>query len=227
VPLAAFLDAQEAGTDDTREHALARFARHVKDHVDLLSRKEYLKADAGTPEFVVLFIPSEALASTALEQNPALIEYAAGKNIVLATPTTLIAMLRTIAYSWTQSVLADSAREVSTVGRELYDRLATMGSHLDRVGRSLETSVKAYNDAIGSLESRVLVSARRFRDLRVTDAELETPHQVTLSPRPIAAPELVEDAVNVTPLIGRVRRLDEVPDEMPLVASVWDVASVS
>lgn len=206
VPLAAFLDAQEARDEASRNERLASFARNVKAHVDQLSGKRYWTADVGTPEFVVLFIPSEALAAEALSQLPDLHEYAAGKNIILATPTTLIGLLRAVAYSWKQAALADSAAEVFVLGRELYDRLGTLGSNFDKLGRSLQSSLKNYNAAVASMEGRVMVTARRFRDLQVTDTELRSPGAIDEPLRQISAPELVEDAGQVETIIGREPR---------------------
>ncbi len=205
VPLTAFLDAHETSDDAEQQRRLKMFAQNVRSHVDQLSGKNYFKADAGTPEFVVLFLPSEALAAEALSQSSDLHEYAAQRNIVIATPTTLIAMLRAVAYSWKQAALAHSAAEVFTLGRELYDRLGTMGGKFDKLGRSLTSAVKAYNETVGSLESRVLVQARRFRDLQVTGKELAALSPSEESVRVITAPELVEDATRTTPMIGRDR----------------------
>lgn len=205
VPLTAFLDAHETSDDAEQQRRLKMFAQNVRSHVDQLSGKNYFKADAGTPEFVVLFLPSEALAAEALSQSSDLHEYAAQRNIVIATPTTLIAMLRAVAYSWKQAALAHSAAEVFTLGRELYDRLGTMGGKFDKLGRSLTSAVKAYNETVGSLESRVLVQARRFRDLQVTGKELAALSPSEESVRVITAPELVEDATRTTPMIGRNR----------------------
>ncbi len=193
VPLTSFLDAQEAADPSEQSRLLQSFARNVRSHIDQLSGKSYFKADTATPEFVVLFMPSEALAAEALAQLPDLHEYAAHKGIVLATPTTLIAMLRAVAYSWKQAALADSAAEVFKLGRELYDRLGTMGAHFDKIGRSLNSTVRAYNDALGSLESRVLVTARRFRDLQVSDQELASLHASEEHARSVTAPELLEE----------------------------------
>ena len=214
MPLSAFLDAQETEDERDREHHLELFARNVRTHVDQLSSKSYFKADTGTPEFVVLFMPSEALAAEALVHLPDLHEYAAKRSIILATPTTLVAMLRAIAYGWKQAALADSAAEVFRLGRELYDRLGIMGGHFDKVGRSLTAAVKAYNESVGSMESRVFATARKLRDLRVTDGELRELTGVEASVRPITAPELVEDAVQVVPMIdangrrGRQRAIE-------------------
>ena len=173
VPLSAFLDAQEASEASERERCLKVFAQNVRSHADALSAKQYWKADEATPEFVVLLMPSEALYAEALQQMPSLTEYAAGKNIIIATPSTLIAMLRSVAYGWRHAALATSAKEITTLGQELYGRLSTMGHHFDRVGRGLASSVKAYNEAVGSMETRVMASARKFRDLKVTNEVLD------------------------------------------------------
>lgn len=189
VPLDAFLDAAEAEDDATRAERLARHARQLRTHVDQLAAKRYWEALPGTPEFVVLFLPGEAILSAALDQDRALIDDAAARNVVLATPTTLIALLRTVAQGWLHEGLADRAREVHRLGRELHQRLGTMSGHLDKVGRSLRASVEAYNSAVGSLEGRVLVSARRLGELSGAD-ELPGPEPVDTVPRTLAlAPE--------------------------------------
>lgn len=208
VPLSAFLDAQEAADEAAREASLKTFGRNVKSHVDQLGGKNYWKADSSTPEFTVLFIPSEALAAEALAQMPDLHEYAASRNIILASPTTLIGLLRAVAYSWKQAALADSAAEVFTLGRELYDRLGTMGSNFDKLGRSLQSSMKAYNSAVASMEGRVMVTARRFRDLQVTDKDLAQLTTIEEPLRQISAQELVENAGQVDTIIGRTRRAE-------------------
>ncbi|HEY8663022.1 MAG TPA: DNA recombination protein RmuC [Propionibacteriaceae bacterium] len=206
VPLNAFLDAQETADASERERYLGLFAKNVRGHADALSAKQYWKADEATPEFVVLFMPSEALYAEALQLMPDLTEYAAGKNIIIATPSTLIAMLRSVAYGWRHAALATSAKEITTLGQELYGRLSTMGHHFDRVGRGLASSVKAYNEAVGSMETRVMASARKFRDLKVTNEVLDEVKAVEETVRQIAAPELVEDAAQVTPMLGRELR---------------------
>lgn len=203
VPLIGFLDAHDTDDQSVREQALTRFGKAVKNHVDQLSAKQYWAVDAQTPEFVVMFLPSEALAAEAMNQLPDLHEYAARKDIVIASPSTLIALLRTVAHTWKQSALATNAKEVADLGRELFSRLATMGGHFDRLGRQLTGAVNAYNKTLGSLEGRVLVTARRFTELDVTDQVLPAPDQVEQLPRQVSSPELVEDATRVTPLIGR------------------------
>ncbi|HEX5561300.1 MAG TPA: DNA recombination protein RmuC [Nocardioidaceae bacterium] len=196
VPLDAFLDACEIddGTDgDARrtEH-LRRHARQLRQHVDVLAGKTYWRALGATPEFVVLFVPGESFLSAALEADPTLLEYSADRHVVLATPTTLIALLRTVSYAWTQQTLADKTREIHELGRDVYERLTTMSAHLDRLGRSLNGAVSAYNRAVGSLENRVLVSARRFRDLGVGSDELTAPDPVVDVPRQLTAAELMD-----------------------------------
>jgi DNA recombination protein RmuC len=173
VPLDAFLDATSCDDPDERDLHLARHARQLRGHVEMLGSKRYWRSLAETPEFVVLFLPAESFLSAALEADGSLIEHAADRGVVLASPTTLIALLRTVAHGWRHESLADRAREIHRVGRDLHERLGTMGGHLGRLGRSLDTAVAAYNQAIGSWESRVLVAARRFEELDVTDDTLQ------------------------------------------------------
>ncbi len=193
VSLEAFLSATHAPDPSVQAEFFVRHARQVRQHVDQLSAKAYWQQFSPTPEFVVMFLPAEALFSQALEDDPALLDYAAGKQVILATPTTLIAMLKTVAYAWTQEALADNAREVHQLGRELYDRLGTVGGHLDSLGRSINNAVTSYNKAVGSLEKRVLVSARKMRDLQVSDNPLPPPQSVFEITSPLTAPELVVD----------------------------------
>ncbi|MDO5682149.1 MAG: DNA recombination protein RmuC [Propionibacteriaceae bacterium] len=224
VPLSAFLEAHETEDDRTRDDKLKLFGRNVKTHVEQLSGKQYWKADAGTPEFTVLFLPNEQFLISASEIVPDLHEFAARRDVVLATPATLIALLRAVSYGWKQAALAESAAEVFALGRELYDRLGTMGEHVDKTGRSLTSALQAYNKMVGSFETRVLPAARRFRDLQVTDAELETPRPVVESARALAAPELVADATKVEPMIGRTRRQDaELPERAELTRGEPDL----
>ncbi|MVA76289.1 DNA recombination protein RmuC [Auraticoccus sp. F435] len=233
VPLAAFMDAHETDDAREREEALQRFAQNVRTHVDQLSAKRYWSAEEGTPEFVVLFMPSEALAAEAFSVLPDLHDYAAARDVVLATPTTLIAMLRAVAYGWKQAKLAESAADVLRLGRELHNRLGTLGGHFDKVGRGLQSAVKAYNQTLGTLETRVMVSARRFRDLKVTDAELDSYTPVEEPVRTLVDAELVEDAAQVEPIIGRSRRAAITPgreheavfDREPTLDEVFDVTT--
>jgi DNA recombination protein RmuC len=205
VPLSSFLEAAEADDDAVRSEALARYGRHVRTHVDQLSSKQYWKA-AETPEFVVLFLPNEMFFTTALDQVPDLYDYAAQRDVVLATPTTLIGMLRAVAYGWKQAALAESAAEVFKLGRELHEKLGLMGNRFDKLGRALRTSVNAYNETIATVEGTVLVRARKFRDLKVSEKELESLSPVDESVRQIQAAELVDDAVKVEPMVGRSSR---------------------
>jgi DNA recombination protein RmuC len=191
VSLAAYLEAAAAGDEDAREMRLAAHARHLKAHVDQLGSKAYWSALPSTPEFVVMFVPGEAFLAPVLEHEPGLLEYALARRVHLATPTTLVSMLRTVQYAWQQQALSENARAVFDVGRELYDRLSGLGKHLERVGKSLTSSVAAYNAAVGTLETRVLVSARKLAVLGVVDGELPAPSPVAETARPLSAPELV------------------------------------
>lgn len=193
VPLSAFLDALEAADDTTRAEKMKQFGKNVRSHIDDLSSKEYWKADIGTPEFVVLFLPNENFLFEALEQYPDLHEYAASKNIVIGTPNTLIAMLRAVAYGWKQVSLAEDAAEVLELGRELHGRLAKMGAHVEKTGRSLNTAVRSYNEMVGSLEARVMVTARRFTSMDVSDTELKQLKAVEELPRSVSAEEFFAD----------------------------------
>ena len=183
VPLEAFLDATGADDDETRATHLQRHARQFRSHIEALSAKRYWRALAQSPEFVVLFVPGESFLSAALEADPTLIEYAAQRRVVLATPTTLIALLKTVAHGWQHETLAVQARQIHELGRELHERLTRMSGHVDALGRSLNAAVGHYNQAVGSFESRVLVSARRFSELGVTDDDLPAPRQLDAAAR--------------------------------------------
>lgn len=170
-PLDAFLDAQEAAEDDQRAGRLQAHARQVRDHMDKLGSKGYWEALGESPEMVVLFLPGETLFSAALQHDLTLIEHGLRQRVLLASPITLIALLTTVAHTWRQEALADNYREVARLGREFYERLATFADRLDEVRKKLDGAVQAYNEAAGSFESRVLVSARRLKELKVTTGE--------------------------------------------------------
>ncbi|MEQ3551604.1 DNA recombination protein RmuC [Pseudonocardia nematodicida] len=194
VPFAAYLQAVEASDPDVHADRLAAHARQLRAHVDQLAAKAYWAAFEPTPEFVVLFVPGDPFLEAALRSDPALLEHAFGRNVVLATPTTLVALLRTVAYGWRQEALARNAAQVHRLGRELHGRLATMGTHVAKLGRSLDSVVESYNRTVSSLEARVLVSARKFAELQVADGELPTPATVDRTARGVSAPELVASA---------------------------------
>ncbi|HET7899917.1 MAG TPA: DNA recombination protein RmuC [Candidatus Nanopelagicales bacterium] len=199
VPLSSYLDAAESTDDATTRLLLARHASEVAAHVDRLSSKEYWRR-YPTPEFVVLFLPAESFLSSALEARPDLLEYAFARDVVIATPTTLLALLRTVAHTWRQEAATRNVREVQRLARDLHGRLATLGGHLARLGAALDGAVAHYNSAVGSLESRVLVTARSMATLGVVDesagddAGLAAPRLVSASTRPLSAPELVASA---------------------------------
>jgi DNA recombination protein RmuC len=191
VAFLGFLEASEATDPAVREQRLAAHARHVRTHVDQLAAKRYWDQFAPAPEFVVMFVPAEAFLHAALDVDPGIVERAFEQNVVIATPMTLLALLRTVSYAWRQEALAGNAQAVLDLGKELHGRIATLGGHLSRLGRSLDGATTAYNQSIASLESRVLVSARRFADLRVVDTDLPTPQQVDRRLTVVSAPELV------------------------------------
>jgi len=191
VSLAAYLEAAESDDETVRAARMEAHARHLRDHVDRLAGKAYWAALSSSPEFVILFIPGEAFLAPALERDPGLLEYAMTRRVHIATPTTLVTMLRTAQYAWQQAALADNARAVFDIGRELYDRIGSLGRNVDQLGKALTKAVTSYNQTVGSLEGRVLVSARRLNDLGVTDAALDAPKPVEETARTLSAPELV------------------------------------
>ena len=196
VPLDAFLRFTEADDDDARRGFLAKHAKQLRTHIEQLAKKEYWKQVECSPEFVVAFIPGEPLLAAALDADPALQDYALDKRVILATPNPLVAALRTIALSWQQETLAENAREVRDLGAELYERLRTWTGHMQALQKSLSSSVDAYNRAVGSLETRVLVTARKFPSLGVVGSEragITELSSIETAPRHLQAVEPDED----------------------------------
>jgi DNA recombination protein RmuC len=221
VPIDAYLAATNATSDDARARQLTAHARQVRDHVRALGSKEYWRRFDPAPELVVMFLPLEPLLSVAFEQDGALLEEAARHNVIPATPMTLLALLKAVAYGWQQQAVADNAREIQALGRDLYERLATMTAHIEGVGRNLHEAASSYNHAVSSLEQRVLPAARRFKDLGVDAGKtLDTLEPITPELRPIVKPELfgvVEDASsNEAPA---ARNLPDAAAERPLAAT--------
>lgn len=193
-PLDAYLEAIESQDEMVKLQKLKEHAQHIRNHMTMLGRKSYWEQFKPSPEFVVLFLPGETFFSAALEQDPGLIEAGVDQKVILATPTTLIALLRAVAYGWRQESLSRNAEQISALGRELYKRISDMGGHWAKVGKNLSATVQAYNKAVGSLESRVLVSARRFNDLG-EDHEIEALEPVEQVPRMLQATDF-QDHVN-------------------------------
>jgi DNA recombination protein RmuC len=192
-PLAAFLEASEQPGASSRRSAALAHARALRGHVDTLAAKLYWTAFDPTPQLVVCFVPGEAFLAAACDADPTLLEHAMGKRVVLATPTTLLALLRTVALTWQTETLSGNAKTILQLGRELHARLGTLGEHTGQLGRSLQRAVDDYNAVVGTLERRVLVSARRLRDLGVADSDLPEIGLIQGVPRNVSAAELVEE----------------------------------
>jgi DNA recombination protein RmuC len=202
VPLSSYLEAQELGTDPragqggpvsgtdrrSQQALLAAHAKALRAHVDALSNKKYWDIAGNSPELVICFIPAESILAAALMADPELLDHALSRNVVLASPSTLLAVLKSVAFTWRQDVLTDSARELFDLARQLYDRMGTLGENVSKLGSSLKTSVDRYNSMVGTLEARVLPTARKLNTLEVSG--LITPPVVEVTPRAVAAPEL-------------------------------------
>jgi DNA recombination protein RmuC len=193
-PLDAYLDATAAATEEARKEALDRHAKQVRSHMTTLAGKEYWKQFPHAPEFVVMFIPGESFFAEAADRDHTLIEDGLEKRVIPATPTTLIALLRAVAYGWRQEELEKNALEISELGRQLYERMKVLVGHIDAVGKGLASATTSYNRAVASLESRVLPSARRFQELGVATGgdKIEQIRTVDIVPRGPAVPELPE-----------------------------------
>jgi len=189
-PLDAYLSALESKDTLERETQLKRHARQIRDHIKSLSSKKYWTQFEETPEFVVLFIPGEAFFSAALEQDPSLIEFGASENVIIATPTTLIALLKAVAYGWRQEQIASQAQAISDLGKELYERLVKIGDHFEKLGKTLERSVDSYNQAMRSFDTRVFSTARKFNHIApISTKELSALPSIEKSPNPPINPE--------------------------------------
>jgi DNA recombination protein RmuC len=199
VPIDGYLKAADARTDAERQQGLAAHARQMRDHLRALGGKDYWKQFEPSPEFVVMFLPLEPLLPAALDQDPELLDQALAVRVIPATPLTLLALLKAVALGWRQEQLASNAEEIQLLGRELYERLATMVGHLEDVGRNIKQAGDSYDRLVGSLEQKVLPGARRFKDLGVqAPTELEPVDRLHLSVRPVTKPELTATADEIT-----------------------------
>ncbi|GAA1279181.1 DNA recombination protein RmuC [Arthrobacter pascens] len=196
VPLSAYLEAQDLGQTDrdtagnrsSQQALLAAHAKALKAHVDALSSKKYWDISGNSPELVICFLPAESILAAALSADPGLLDHALSRNVVLASPGTLLAVLKSVAFTWRQDVLTDSARELFELARQLYERMGTLGENVSKLGSSLKSSVDRYNSMVGTLEARVLPTARKLNALDATG--LATPSAVQVTPRSVSAPEL-------------------------------------
>jgi DNA recombination protein RmuC len=194
VPLDAYLRALEAPDETARRALLMDHARQVRNHLMQLSAKDYAIHVQPSPDFVIMFLPGEMFFSAALEQDPTLIEFGVERRVIPASPTTLIALLRAVAYGWQQEAVARDAQQIADVGRKLYDAVSKLAEHFDRLGSRLRGSIEAYNDAIGSLEGNVLVKARKFKELQAANGgdDIKPLDPIDRVPRMLQAPELTD-----------------------------------
>jgi DNA recombination protein RmuC len=202
VAFSAYLEAMQARDERTQAERMRAHARQLRQHIDQLAAKSYWQRFTPTPEFVVCFVPADAFLDAALREDPELLEHAFARDVVLATPSTLVALLRTIAYTWRQEALAENAAAIHELGQELYRRISTMGGHVEKLGRSLSGAVGAYNDAVGSLERRVMSTARRMSELGVVPpgTPLNEPQPLLdVVARPLSAAEFVEPRLVAVP----------------------------
>lgn len=193
VPLDGFLDSLSASGEEERGVAMARHAKQVRSHMNQLAAKSYWDQFSKAPEFVVMFIPGESFFAAAVDCDRSLIEDGMARQVVLATPTTLIALLRAVAYGWRQERIAENAKAISDLGKQLYERLKTLAEHFDDIGKSLEKAIASYNRAVGSMESRVFPAARRFKELgAATGEEIPVIQEIDQTPRSLTSPDLDE-----------------------------------
>jgi len=193
-PLDAYLRALDAPDETARQNLLREHARQVRAHISQLSAKNYFEKVTSTPELVVMFLPGEMFFSAALEQDPSLIECGVEKRVIPASPTTLIALLRAVAYGWQQEAMEENARKIGDLGKNLYEAVRTLGARFDTLGLRLKSSLEAYNEAVGSLEGNVLVKARKFKDLQAANGgeEIKALEPIDRVPRMLQAPELID-----------------------------------
>ena len=226
VPIEGYLDAVETDDADLKRAHLARHAQQVREHIRKLGQKRYWDQFESTPEFVVMFV-DEGLYRAALDEDGSLFEAGAAAGVIVASPATLIGLLRTIAYGWQQETLAESAREISNLGRELYDRLGVFAGHFAKVGRGLDSAVGAFNQAVSSFETRLLVTARKFPEHGVTNDELPETKQIERKPIVVSAPEpsLCRNATQTPPSASRGRGFGLPPGSR--AASILAIAAAS
>lgn len=202
VPFAAYLDAAQDEEPGARDKHLRRHAKQLRTHIDQLADKAYWEAFEPTPEFVVLFVPGDPFLDAALTSDTSLLEYAFGRNVILATPTTLVALLRTVAYTWKQESIAEDAARIHQLGRELYGRIGIVSTHLDKLGAHLGKAVESFNSTVGSVDSRVGVTARKLHELELFDAEPVEIARVDERPKPSDSSRYRHDFGHVSDAVG-------------------------